>query len=65
MPWPGAGVDLLRIPIEDKGALHAGTVLQVVAVPETRTIWVRGVEYSDFQKVELSPLFAKSSPQGS
>ena len=59
---PEAMMDLLRIPIENKGALHAGTVLQVVAVPETRTIWVRGVEYSDFQKVELSPLFAESSP---
>lgn len=59
---PDGMMELLRIPIEDKGALHAGTVLQVVAVPETRTIWVRGVEYSDFQKVELSPLFAEGSP---
>jgi hypothetical protein len=58
---PGGMMDLLRIPIEDKGALHAGTVLQVLAVPKNRTIWMRGVEYSDFQKVELSPLFAESS----
>ena len=53
--------DLLRIPIQDKGALHAGTVLQVVAVPKNCTIWMRGVGYSDFQKVELNPLFAQSS----
>ncbi len=41
---------LLRIPIEDKVALHSGTVLHVVAVPKSRTIWMRSAGYSDFRK---------------
>jgi hypothetical protein len=51
-------MDLLRVPLEDGGALHAGTVLQVVAVPEERVIWMRGVEHSGFRRVDLAPLFS-------
>jgi hypothetical protein len=50
-------MDLLKVPIEDGGALHDGTVVQVVAEPETLTIWIRGVDYSDFEKLELAGLF--------
>ena len=54
---PPGMMDLLEVPIERGGALHDGTVVQVVAVPETLTIWLRGVEHSDFEKVELAGLF--------
>jgi hypothetical protein len=53
-----AMMDLITVPIEDGGALHDGTVLQVVARPETLTVWLRGVDYSRFEKVELAPLFS-------
>ncbi|MCB2214780.1 C45 family autoproteolytic acyltransferase/hydolase [Desulfofustis glycolicus] len=53
-----AMMDLLAVPIEEGGALHAGTVVQVVARPETLTVWLRGVDYSRFEKVELAPLFS-------
>ncbi len=55
---PTGMMALLKVPIESGGALHAGTVVdQVVAEPETLTIWIRGVDYSDFEKLELAGLF--------
>ncbi len=53
-----AMMDLLAVPIESGGALHDGTVIQVVAQPATLTVWLRGVDYSAFEKVELMPLFS-------
>ena len=51
--------ELIAIPVEQGGALHAGTVLQVVAVPEDLTVWIRGVDYSDFEEVELGGLLGE------
>lgn len=48
---------LMDVPVEEGGAMHAGTVFQVIAQPETRTIWLRGVEFSDWEKVDLASLF--------
>lgn len=47
----------LEVPVEDGGAFHAGTVLQVVAVPADRTIWIRGCDYSDWEMVHLADYF--------
>ncbi len=50
-------MDLMDVRMEDGGAVHDGTVVQVIAIPETRTVWFRGLEYSDWEKVELDELF--------
>lgn len=46
----------LEVPLEDGGAYHAGTVYQVVAVPETRTLWLHACEYADWEEVPLASL---------
>lgn len=51
----------LDITVEKGGSVHAGTVLQIIAIPQSRTIYIRGYEYSNWQKVELGPLFAVQS----
>jgi len=48
---------LMDIPVQDGGAVHGGTVYQVIAVPETKTVWLRGIEYSGWEEVALSSLF--------
>lgn len=53
----GKMMTLMDIPIQDGGAVHPGTVYQVIAVPETKTIWLRGLDYSDWEEVALSSLF--------
>lgn len=50
--------ELMDIQYEDGGATHKGTVLQVIAAPEDLSLWMRGYEYSDWQAVDLKPLFA-------
>ncbi len=52
---------LMDIPVDDGGAVHGGTVYQVIAVPGTRTVWLRGLGYSDWEKVLLASLFANPS----
>ena len=47
----------LEVPMEDGGAYHAGTVLQVVALPAELTIWIRGCDYSDWERVPLALYF--------
>lgn len=47
----------MGLSMEDGGAVHAGTVIQVIAVPETRTIWLHGLDYSDWEQVDLAFLF--------
>lgn len=42
------------------GAVHNGTVLQVIAVPADLLLWIRGYNYSDWQQIELSRLFGRS-----
>ena len=34
------------------------TIYQVVAVPAQQTIWLKTLDYSGWEKVELGPLFA-------
>ena len=53
-----AMMDLVSIPVRDGGALNPRTVLQVVAVPADRVIWIRGVGFSGFRRVDLAPLFS-------
>jgi hypothetical protein len=48
---------LMDIPVQDGGAVHGGTVYQVIAVPETKTVWLRGIKYSGWEEVALSSLF--------
>jgi len=48
---------LLDIKMENGGATHKGTVLQVVAVPKELTLWIRGLDYSTWQKIDLKDLF--------
>ncbi|EMS77553.1 C45 family autoproteolytic acyltransferase/hydolase [Desulfotignum phosphitoxidans] len=48
---------LMDISVKDGGAVHGGTVYQVIAIPETKAIWLRGLDYSDWEKVALSSLF--------
>ncbi len=50
--------ELMDIEFKDGGAVHKGTVLQVVAVPEDLCLWVRGYKFSDWQMVDLRALFA-------
>jgi len=52
-------MNLLQIDVEHGGALHDGTVLQIVAVPAERAIWIRGVEYSPFERVGLTSHFTR------
>ena len=47
----------LEVPMEQGGAYHAGTVVQVVAVPAERTIWMRGCDYSGWEQVPLAGFF--------
>jgi len=50
---------LMEIQMEDGGATHKGTVLQVIAVPKDLTLWIRGMDYSDWQEVNLKNLFIR------
>ncbi|MBR1368983.1 hypothetical protein RJ53_05490 [Methanocalculus chunghsingensis] len=54
---PDLMMQLLEIPIEEGGATFGGTVYQVVAVPETRTIWLRAIDHADWEEIPLAPLF--------
>jgi hypothetical protein len=44
----------LEVPLEEGGAYHPGTVVQVVAVPEDLTVWIRGCEYAGWERVPLA-----------
>lgn len=54
---PQAMMTFLEVPMEEGGAYHAGTVVQVVAVPAERTIWLRGCDYADWERVPLAGYF--------
>ncbi|MFN2268618.1 MAG: C45 family autoproteolytic acyltransferase/hydrolase [Desulfonatronovibrio sp.] len=49
--------DYLEVPIEEGGAYHPRTVIQVVSVPAERTIWMRGCDYTDWERVPLADYF--------
>jgi len=48
---------LMGLDVKHGGAVHNGTVVQVIAVPADLTLWIRGYDYSDWQQVSLSGLF--------
>ena len=48
---------LMSLDAKHGGAVHNGTVLQVIAVPEELRLWFHGYDYSDWQQVDLSGLF--------
>ncbi len=48
---------LMGLDVEHGGAVHSGTVLQVIAVPADLTLWLHGYGYSDWQQVVLDGLF--------
>jgi hypothetical protein len=52
-------MELIGTPVEEGGAEHAGTVIQVAAVPEDLTVWIRGTGYTDFEKADLSGLLTR------
>jgi hypothetical protein len=48
---------LMALDAAHGGAVHSGTVLQVIAVPADLTLWFHGYDYSDWQQVDLNGLF--------
>ena len=48
--------EYLMVPMVLGGGYHNGTVYQVIAVPETRTIWLHACEYADWEDVPLASL---------
>jgi hypothetical protein len=48
---------LMGIEIQDGGAVHRGTVYQVIALPSQLTLWIRALDYSDWQEIDLRDLF--------
>lgn len=50
--------ELMDIGYQDGGAVHGGTVYQVIAAPGEMCLWLRGYAYSDWQQVDLSGLLA-------
>ncbi len=49
--------NLMELDSAHGGAIHDGTVLQVIAVPRDLTLWMRGYKFSDWQQVDLRELF--------
>lgn len=50
--------ELMDIEVQNGGAVHRGTVYQVIAQPSDLTLWIRGLGYSGWQQVDLKDLFA-------
>ena len=48
--------ELMDIGYQDGGAVHGGTVYQVIAAPGEMRLWMRGYGYSDWQQVDLNGL---------
>lgn len=51
--------ELLDIGVYDGGAVHPGTVYQVIALPEQLTLWVRALDFAGWQQVNLRDLFGR------
>ena len=49
--------DLMDLDVENGGAVLRRTVYQVIAQPGTLTLWIRALDYSDWQQVSLADLF--------
>jgi len=50
-------MQILDVPIERGGATVEGTIYQVVAVPATRTFWIKMPGIQDWTEIPLKPLF--------
>lgn len=48
---------LMDIEVKNGGAVHKGTVYQIIAVPGELTLWIRALDYSDWQQIDLKGLF--------
>jgi hypothetical protein len=58
MSWSGCincSTDIAQY--EKGGVTFNSTIYKVVAVPETRNIWIKAAEYSDWIKIDLSEVF--------
>ena len=51
--------DLMDIEVKNGGAVHRGTVYQVIASPSELTLWIRGLDYAGWQEINLKNLFTK------
>ncbi|MDD2444390.1 MAG: C45 family autoproteolytic acyltransferase/hydrolase, partial [Desulfotomaculaceae bacterium] len=51
--------DLMDIEVKNGGAVHRGTVYQVIASPRELTLWIRGLDYAGWQEINLKNLFTK------
>ena len=50
---PETMMQLISVPMEEGGAFHRLTVYQIVAVPESRTLWVRTVGNEEWAEIQL------------
>jgi len=49
--------DIMDVDIKNGGATHGGTILQVVAAPADRKVWVKVPKRVEWTEVSLEPLF--------
>ncbi|WKY46679.1 C45 family peptidase [Eubacteriaceae bacterium ES3] len=49
--------ELMALDVTEGGAVHGGTVFQYIAIPETKELYIHGIGYSDWQKVDLNEYF--------
>jgi hypothetical protein len=54
---PAGMKKLLDVQMQNGGATHKGSVLQVIAVPKDLRLWIRGLDYSGWQEIDLKELF--------
>ena len=47
-------MEIIETPLEAGGAQNALTVYQIVAVPETRMLWLRVIGGADWTQIDLS-----------
>ena len=53
-------IEILDTSIPDLGATSDLTVYQIVAVPQTRTLWLKAPEVQDWTEIPLSEALAPS-----
>ena len=44
---------LMDIEVKTDGAVHKGTVYQIIAGAWELTLWIRALDYSDWQQIDL------------
>ncbi|MCX5748863.1 MAG: C45 family autoproteolytic acyltransferase/hydrolase [Candidatus Saganbacteria bacterium] len=53
--------EILGISWEAGGSTHGGTAYQVITAPGDQTVWLKGIGYSDWEKIDLKPLFRRKT----